>query len=84
MQKCQLCGRWFKGKKADHVCKIDRVYEERGVRYLPHDVYSGRKQPDLLLGKLPKSKEESGWCRAGASVQREGKRGWGDKVLCHM
>lgn len=29
MQKCQLCGRWFKGKKADHVCEIDRVYEER-------------------------------------------------------
>lgn len=81
MQKCQLCGRWFKGKKADHVCEIDRVYEEREcvichTMFIPaHDVYSGRTQPDLLLGKLPKSKEESGWCRAGASVQREGKRG---------
>lgn len=29
MQKCQLCGRWFKGKKADHVCNTDCVHEER-------------------------------------------------------
>lgn len=29
MQKCQLCGRWFKGKKADHVCNTDCDYEER-------------------------------------------------------